>query len=57
MEELKALAEVMNAGGNTALIFCALYIYKSTQAYNRIADRLARFEAKAKIEPLDEQEK
>lgn len=57
MEEAKAVAEVINAGGNAALMLCAFYIYKSTQAYNRVADRLARIEAKLTIELQTDGEK
>lgn len=53
MEELKAMAEVLNAGGNAALILCAVYIFKNTQATNRVADRLARIESKMNIESSD----
>jgi hypothetical protein len=54
MEELRAVAEVVDAGGNAALILCGLYIYRSAQAYNRVAERLARIEKALKIEPSDE---
>lgn len=56
MDELKAVAEVINAGGNAALLLCAFYIYKSTLVYARVADRLARIEAKLDIDQSTEKE-
>lgn len=50
MDELKAIAEVINIGGNAALVISAWYIYKCEQAKRAVAERLARIESKLNLD-------
>ncbi len=50
MDELKQVAELINMGGNAALVISAYYIYKCEQAKRAVAERLARIEAKLNLD-------